>query len=618
MMEDIVLDCFGSDTPKRGFSPGRWGVWGGGMDRVMREEITRNVQLESILTDNKDSQLMGGGPLVGSGGRETETGSVTTTGRVEMCTQTPTPFLSFSPKTCIELLTTLTDSQLQYETSYFKSLLGPVTVLDCSNKTRRSPAGITRCLTRELLQDTDRMTDNISKYETLSNNIFILIEKAEKLLLELTTEQDSLSHTLDHNLNSNPVSVLNCVINTTIEKCTEGVCFTKFSNREVDYFGLYPYHYGHTQHDPKPYPKTNFFSDVSSILCKHEPDFNLDSYTCLVTRYRDGDSDIPPHSDDEGCILPDSTIYTVSVGAERTLVCRNKLGEITEHSYPLTSGSIYEMSRDSQDIWEHFIPPVKSCNAPRISFTFRKLDPLYKPVPPPTIPPIKEFVSTPCKPKPNRVLLITDSILSGFPVNLFDNHDITCIKKIPVNKLLTNIDLFEGEFKYTDYVIISAGINDLSRYGHTGESLGSFISARVRKWCAKYPKTVFIFNSLLHTNRSWLNYRVDLLNRIMFDLSAELYELNFWFLDTHAALVDVNGRFPIIAPRGNGIHISYAACQYLSRTVVNSIEAYDANSSTILRVWPLRTGFRRLISGSLHPRNRVQELFFGRRRPGLL
>ena len=608
MMEDIVLDCFGSDTPKRGFSPGRWEVRGGGSDggtgRDKREEITRNVQLDMIQTDNKDSQLMGGVPLVGGGGSGTETGCTTTTGRADMCTQTPTPFLSFSPKTCLELVTKLTDEQLEYETSYFKSVLGPVKVLDCKSSTRRSPAGITRCLNRELLQDTDRITDNISKIDTLNKNIFILFEKAEKMLSDLTREQDSLANTVEHNLDSNPVSFLDCIINTNIENCTEGVCFDKLSNREADYFGLYPYHYGSVQHDPKPYPKTNFFNDVSSTISKHDPDFNLDSYTCLVTRYRDGDSDIAPHSDNEPSILPNSAIYTVSVGAERTLVCRNKLGVVSERRYTLTSGSVNIMSRDSQDIWEHHIPQTKSSSAPRISFTFRKIDPLYNPPPPPIIPVIKEFVSVAHEPKPKRVLLITDSILSGFPVNMFDSN-IICFKKSPVDRLLTNIDLFEHEFKYTDYVIISAGINDLSRYGNTGESLGSFISTRIEEWCAKYPKTVFIFNSLLHTNREWLNCRVDVLNRIMFDLSVKLYELNFWFMDTHAALIDVSGRFPILAPRGNGVHISYAACQYLSRTVVNAIKAYDTNSSSITWLWPLRTGYRRLISGSLHPRYRV-------------
>ena len=620
-MEDIfVSDCFGSDTPKRGFPPGKWGVGGGvsddGVEREMRDDILANTHIMDLLStdnDNKDSQLMGGVPPVGGGGSGTETGSGTTTGREDMGTQTPTPFLSFSPKTCLEILPTLTDDQLEHETSYFKSVLGPVQAVNIKSSTRKSPAGITRCLTRELLQDTDRLTDNISKIDILNDNIFILFEKAEKMLSDITSMSvqdsvDSLSHTLDHILDSDPVSVLNCKIDTTVENCTEGVSFTKLGNREVDYFGLCPYHYGHSRHEPKPYPKSNFFSDICNLLNNHDPDFNLETYTCLVTRYRDGDSDIAPHSDNEACILSDSNIYTVSVGADRTLDCRNKLGEVTICSYPLTDGSIYKMSRDSQNIWEHSIPAVKSCNSPRISFTFRKIDPTYKPAPLPPIPPIKEFVSVPekQKPKPKRVLFITDSILSGFPVNLFNDSDIMCIKKLPTCRLLSNIDSFEREFRYTDYVVISAGINDLSRYGYTGVSLGSFVSDRIRHWAAKYPKTVFVFNSLLRTYRgAWLNQRVETVNRIMFDLSVELYESNYWFFDSHAALAGMGTQFPIISPMGNGIHISYDACQYLSRAIVQALKAFDAGSSILPRVWPLRTEYRRLISGSLHPRYRM-------------
>ena len=152
------------------------------------------------------------------------------------------------------------------------------------------------------------------------------------------------------------------------------------------------------------------------------------------------------------------------------------------------------------------------------------------------------------KESPKRVLLITDSIISGFPVNIFNDTEISCIKKVPLNKLLVNIDSFEQEFAYTDCVVISAGMNDLSRYGQTGESLGSFISGKIRYWLCKYPNTLFIFNSLIHTTRPWLNDRVNCLNRLMFDLSIELYDSNFWFLDSHASFVDVGDRFPVLSP----------------------------------------------------------------------
>ena len=218
---------------------------------------------------------------------------------------------------------------------------------------------------------------------------------------------------------------------------------------------------------------------------------------------------------------------------------------------------------------------------------------------------------------PKRVLLVTDSIISGFPLNIFNNTGISRIKKFPVNKLLVNIDKFEEEFAYTDCVVISAGMNDLSRYGHTGESLGSFISSKIRYWLCKYPNTLFIFNSLIDTKRPWLNHRIDCLNKLMFDLSIELYDSNFWFFDSHASFVDVDDHFPIHSPTGNGIHISIRACQYISRIMADAIGALVSSSPVTARVWPLRSEFRQLIAGSRHPRYSGQGMFTNRHRLGL-
>ena len=559
----------------------------------------------------------------GRAGTQTELDTQTNNTQTTCDTQTPTPFLSFSPKTCIELLPLLTKKQLEHETSYFKSFLGPfISVIDCKSTTRKSPAAITKTLTRELLRDVDNMTKQFANIDVLNNNFFMLLNTADKLISDLNSEQVKEQNSpTDPILDSVPVSVLDFSINTNIDTCTEGVTFKKLGNREIDYFGEYPYRYGQVQHDPKPYPKTEFFDNVFTTINKYDPDFNFDTYTCLITRYKNGESDIEPHSDNEDCIAPSSSIYTVSVGAERTLICRNKSGKIIEHHFPLVDGSVYEMTRDSQDLWEHCIPPVKSCRLPRISFTFRKIMHSPQPAPLSTVPPIREFVSsrnTCTKVNPKRVLLITDSIMSGFSANIFNNTGISCIKKLPVNKLLVNIDKFEEEFAYTDCVFISAGMNDLSRYGHTGESLGSFISSKIRYWLCKYPNTLFVFNSLIYAeNRPWLNDRIDCLNRLMFDLSIELYDSNYWFFDSHASFDDVGGQFPIHSPTGNGIHISFRACQYISRIVADAICALVSNSPVTPRVWPLRTEFRQLVSGSLHPRYRGRGIFTNRHKLGL-
>ena len=74
--------------------------------------------------------------------------------------------------------------------------------------------------------------------------------------------------------------------------------------------------------------------------------------SCLITRYDDGVSSIPLHSDDETFVDPESEILTVSIGATRTVKFIDK-EENTTKSLEVVYGSAYVMSRFSQDFWKH-------------------------------------------------------------------------------------------------------------------------------------------------------------------------------------------------------------------------------------------------------------------------
>ena len=141
----------------------------------------------------------------------------------------------------------------------------------------------------------------------------------------------------------------------------------------------------------------------------------------MTTLYENGQSHIPPHSDNEDSIIPDSDIYTVSIciGAQRILVLQNTVGPLQEQrKIELTHGSVHCMSRASQDSWEHSIPPALTPNCgPRISLTFRRLKEAPKPKIPPIAPPTAsnsnqseptptiEISST----RPKRLLMFSDS-----------------------------------------------------------------------------------------------------------------------------------------------------------------------------------------------------------------
>ena len=96
--------------------------------------------------------------------------------------------------------------------------------------------------------------------------------------------------------------------------------------------------------------------------------------SCLVTKYTGPNSFIPEHSDNERAIHPGSSIFTVSLGLDATVQFRNvHSGDVQDQH--IKSGSLYAMTRASQDLFKHSIAKKQSLteSETRISLTFRSL-----------------------------------------------------------------------------------------------------------------------------------------------------------------------------------------------------------------------------------------------------
>ena len=96
--------------------------------------------------------------------------------------------------------------------------------------------------------------------------------------------------------------------------------------------------------------------------------------SCLVTKYSGPRSFIPEHSDNERSIHPSSNIYTVSLGCDTTVRFRNiHSDDVNEQT--VKAGSVYAMTRASQDLFKHCISRNQSLSETdtRISLTFRSL-----------------------------------------------------------------------------------------------------------------------------------------------------------------------------------------------------------------------------------------------------
>jgi alkylated DNA repair dioxygenase AlkB len=104
----------------------------------------------------------------------------------------------------------------------------------------------------------------------------------------------------------------------------------------------------------------------------------IESYTgvnynaCLLNLYHDGNEGMGWHSDDEKKIIPNSSIASLSLGAERKFSFKHKISKETV-SIMLEHGSLLEMRGTIQKNWWHAMPKSSKVTAPRINLTFRQL-----------------------------------------------------------------------------------------------------------------------------------------------------------------------------------------------------------------------------------------------------
>ena len=93
---------------------------------------------------------------------------------------------------------------------------------------------------------------------------------------------------------------------------------------------------------------------------------------CLLNLYHNGEEGMGWHSDDEKEIIPNSSIASLSIGAERKFAFKHKTTKETVNLI-LENGSLLEMKGPIQQYWWHSLPKTKKVQAPRINLTFRQM-----------------------------------------------------------------------------------------------------------------------------------------------------------------------------------------------------------------------------------------------------
>lgn len=111
------------------------------------------------------------------------------------------------------------------------------------------------------------------------------------------------------------------------------------------------------------------YIDWSNKYDNESGKFNM----ALVNWYKDGNHHIGYHSDDEKQLIPNSSIYCFSFGAERDFFLKNKVTK-KRTTIKLHNNSLVIMGGTCQKTHKHSIPKRTKLKKKRISITLRKFN----------------------------------------------------------------------------------------------------------------------------------------------------------------------------------------------------------------------------------------------------
>jgi alkylated DNA repair dioxygenase AlkB len=139
--------------------------------------------------------------------------------------------------------------------------------------------------------------------------------------------------------------------------------------RKVAWYGDAPYAYTYSGATKTALPWTPELREIKALI---EKATGTTYNSCLANLYHTGEEGMGWHSDDEKVMGKNTSIASISLGAERKFAFKHKtrpaLGTV---SLLLEHGSLLEMKGSTQSHWLHRLPPTKKVSEPRVNLTFR-------------------------------------------------------------------------------------------------------------------------------------------------------------------------------------------------------------------------------------------------------
>jgi alkylated DNA repair dioxygenase AlkB len=275
-------------------------------------------------------------------------------------------------------------------------------------------------------------------------------------------------------------------------------------SRKTIYYGEYDYKYTGGRHKAAPIPKD--LKEIIESIGQKIPTATINS--CLVTLYEDGADFCPPHCDDESWINPESSIYTISLGAERVMKFTPVHGSdnpsVDHVETKLPSGSLLSFTRQSQAYWKHAVPADPSIKTSRMSLTLRHVAPHYQ----------------------NSTILIGDSNTKYLKFGDGDEKNHTFGKWVPGQRLkASRVEHIPSPVDLAPYrnIVIHTGVNNLhaDSFGPPPHILITRLEQKCAAIHAVYPTTKIVLCPLLPTKNRVLNLKVNTMNGLIHSLSLK-------------------------------------------------------------------------------------------------
>ncbi|UZR98817.1 alpha-ketoglutarate-dependent dioxygenase AlkB family protein [Chondrinema litorale] len=161
------------------------------------------------------------------------------------------------------------------------------------------------------------------------------------------------------------------LLNTVPWKNDEAIIFGKHivTKRKVAWYGNENYEYTYSNTTKQALVWTKELLELKQKVEKITGDtFN----SCLLNLYHNGEEGMAWHSDDEKSLGENTTIASLSLGAERKFSFKHKETK-KSISVVLEQGSLLVMKDSTQTNWWHRLPKTKKIKKPRINLTFRTI-----------------------------------------------------------------------------------------------------------------------------------------------------------------------------------------------------------------------------------------------------